>query len=64
MITKDSVNLRDDLEAEYGVPYGFEYKDSIFIFESAEERQEWLDTCSTEDLDNVLELEVQEITEV
>jgi len=64
MITKDEVNLRDDLLESYGVPFGFEYKESIFIFETQELRQEWLNTCSTEDLDNFLELEVQEQTEV
>lgn len=56
MINKNEINLRDDLMEEYGVPFGFEYKESIFIFETEEMRQEWLDTCSTEDLDNFLEL--------
>jgi len=63
MIAKDEINLRDDLQESYGVPYGFEYKESIFIFETAELRQSWIDTCSTEDLDNFLELDVQEQTE-
>lgn len=63
MINKTDVNLRDDLMESYGVPYGFEYKESIFIFETAELRQDWLDNCSTEDLDNFLELE-DETTEV
>lgn len=59
MINKTEINLRDDLMEEYGVPFGFEYKESIFIFETEEMRQEWLDTCSTEDLDNFLNLEEQ-----
>lgn len=63
MITTDEINLRDDLEESYGVPYGFEYKESIFIFETADLRKSWIDNCSTEDLDNFLELDVQEQTE-
>lgn len=59
MITKDEINLRDDLVESYGVQYGFEYKESIFIFETAELRQLWIDNCSTEDLDNFMKLDEQ-----
>lgn len=63
MINTNEINLRDDLMEEYGVPFGFEYKESIFIFETAEQRQEWLDTCSTEDLDNIIAIEEEQSTE-
>lgn len=63
MINKTDINLRDDLMESYGVPFGFEYKESIFIFETAEQRQEWIDTCSTEDLDNIIAIEEDQSTE-
>lgn len=62
MININEIKLLDDLEEIYGVQYGFEYKENIFIFESIEERNSWLDTCSTEDLDNIIS-EQEEITE-
>lgn len=62
MINKEEVNLRDDLLESYGSPYGFEYKDTIFLFETIDERNYWLTECSVEDLDYVIKSE-EEIPE-
>lgn len=62
MININEITLLNDLEELYGVQYGIEYKNNIFIFESIEDRQMWLDTSSTEDLDNII-YEQEEIKE-
>jgi hypothetical protein len=53
MIT-ENVTIYDDLNESYGSPYGFGYHGFIFVFETQEERTAWLQDCSTEDLDYII----------
>lgn len=59
MITS-SVDVYDDLNESYGSPYGLGYQGYIFVFETSEERDAWLEDCTIEDLDNIINEEVVE----
>lgn len=54
MLTKDDVVLLDEFEGE--VVFSIEYNDCVFTFDSAEERSRWLEECSTEELDFLIEM--------
>lgn len=51
---KDNVAVYDDLNESYGTPYGFSYDGYIFVFDSKEERDLWLNECTIEDLDYII----------
>ena len=60
MIT-ENVAIYDDLNESYGSPYGFGYQGFIFVFETIEERDEWLQNCTIEDLDYIINQEEETV---
>ncbi|AQW88933.1 hypothetical protein pEaSNUABM50_00408 [Erwinia phage pEa_SNUABM_50] len=57
MITTENVTLYDTLNESYGSPYGLGYKGYIFVFETVAERDSWINECTDEDLDYIIENE-------
>lgn len=55
MINIENIVLHDDLNESYDSQYGLEYKGYIFIFETIAERDFWIDKCSEEYLDYIIE---------
>ncbi|AFC21854.1 hypothetical protein GAP32_401 [Cronobacter phage vB_CsaM_GAP32] len=51
---KDNVTVYDDLNESYGTPYGFGYHGYIFVFDTKEERDEWLEDCTIEDIEYII----------
>ena len=51
---KENVTIHDNLNDSYDSPYGFSYHGYIFVFETAEERDAWIDSCTVEDLDYII----------
>lgn len=56
MIT-ENVDIYNDLDESYGSPYGLGYQGFTFVFETEEERDAWLQDCSLEDLDYIINQE-------
>lgn len=60
MIT-ENVTIYDNLNESYGSPYGFSYHGFIFVFETAEERDAWIQDCTVEDLEYIINESEEEV---
>lgn len=56
MVT-EQVTIYNELNDSYGSPYGLGYRGYIFVFDTIEERDAWVEECTDEDLDYIIDQE-------
>lgn len=54
MVT-DNVIINDELNDSYESKFGFTYRGFVFVFETKEERDAWLEDCEVSDLDYIID---------
>jgi hypothetical protein len=62
MIT-NNISINDNLNDSYESPFGFTYRGYVFVFDTKEERDLWVEECDESDLDYIID-EQEETTEV
>ncbi len=61
MVTS-KVIINDNLNPSYGSQFGFTYRGFVFVFDTQEERDSWIQECEDSDLDYIID-EQEETTE-